>query len=211
MNLPKIILSAAVALTTFGAGVGLLEIGSYLYSALQPLKLNVSNIEPVPIAIYQPPVIKKEPTKTTEDKKYIHKEFSEPGENGYYYLIGTPAIGNKPKGFKDFDYFQLETYRIEEKTYKHVPVRPNGWVYTNRLFDFARLKISGKKISFTTETQKGVFYQLEGRFVDETITVKDSDGEDVADTIVIKGLLTKWKNGVKIAESKVNFGFTIGC
>jgi hypothetical protein len=211
MRLQKIIMCAAAALTGFALSVVLLEIGSYLYSELQPLKLNVSNVEPIPIATYQPPVIKKEPPKTSEDKKYVHKEFSEPGEDGYYYIIGTPAMENKPKGFKDFDYFHLVTYRIEEKTYKRVPVKPNGWFSTNISFNFARLKISGKKISFTTETQKGVFYQLEGRFVDETITVKDSYGKDYTDTVAIKGLLTKWKNGVKIAEAKVNFGFTIGC
>src|SRR5688572_21693396 len=112
MRLQKIIMCVAAALTGSALSVGLLEIGSYLYSELQPLKLNVSNVEPIPIATYQPPVIKKEQPKTSEDKKYVHKEFSEPGEDGYYYLIGTSAIGNKPKGFKDFDYFQLETYRI---------------------------------------------------------------------------------------------------
>jgi hypothetical protein len=141
----------------------------------------------------------------------VHREFTEPVEDGYYYLIGTPAIENKPKGFKDFDYFGLETYRFEPKTYKRIPVKPNGFVYTNRLLHFARLKISGKQISFTTESQNGVSYRLEGKFVDEIITVKTSYGEDEMETVVIKGLLTKWKNGVKIAEAKVNFGFTIGC
>jgi hypothetical protein len=206
MRLQKIIMSAAAALTAFGASVGLLGIGSYLYSALQSSKLNISNIEPVTIPTYQPPVIKTEQPETSEVEKYVHKQFSEPGEDGYYYLIGTPA-----KGFKDFDYFMLDTYRIEEKTYKRVPVKPTGWFSANISFNFARLRISGKKISFTTETQKGVFYRLEGRFVDEPITVKDSDGEDYADTVAVKGLLTKWKNGVKIAEAQVNFGFTIGC
>ena len=204
-------MSAAAALTAFAASVGLLEIGSYLYSAWQPSRLNISNIEPVPIAVYPLPEIEKEQSQTPEDEKYVHREFSEPGEDGYYYLIGTPAIRNKPKGFKDFEHFHLSTYRIEEKIYKRIPVKSNGFVYTNRPFDFARLKISGKQLSFTTETENGVFYRLEGKFVDEIITVKDSDGEDYTDTVALKGLLTKWKNGVKIAEAKVNFGFTIGC
>jgi hypothetical protein len=211
MRLQKIIICASAALTGFAVSTGLLEIGSYLFSALQPSKLNVSNVALIPTATYKPPAVKKKQPQTSEDNKYVHKEFSEPGEDGYYYIIGTPAIGNKPKGFKDFDYFQLETYRLEKETYKRVPVKPNGWFSTNISFNFARLKISGKKISFTTETQKGVFYQLKGEFIDETITVKDSTGEDYADTVAIKGLLTKWKNGVKIAEAKVNLGFTIGC
>jgi hypothetical protein len=210
MRLQKIIICAAAALTGFAAGTGPVEIGRYLYSAWQPSKPNVSTTEPVPVTLYQPPEIKKEAPQPSEEK-YVHKEFSEPGEDGYYYLIGTPAFRNKPKGFKDFDYFMLDTYRIEEKTYRRVPVKPNGFLWTNSFFDFARLKISGSKISFTTKTQKGVFYRLEGRFVDETIPVKDSDGEDYADTVAIKGLLTKWKNGVKIAEAQVNLGFTIGC
>jgi hypothetical protein len=210
MRLQKFIISAAAMLTAFAGSVGLLEIGRYLYSPLPPSKLVVSNIEPVSIADYQP-VIKQEVPETPEAKKYVHKEFDEPGEDGYYYLIGTPAFDYKPKGFKDFDHFSLNTFRIEKKNYQRVPVKPNGWFSANITVNFARLKISGKKISFTTETQKGVFYRLEGNFVDETMTVKDSDGEDYTDTVAIKGLLTKWKYGVKIAEAKVNFGYTIGC
>ena len=209
MRLPNIILSAATALTAFAASVGLVGIVSYLSAPLAIPKLNVIRINFAPMVTNQPPVIKKEPM--PEDKPYVHKEFSEPGEDGYYYIIGTPKLENNPKGFKDFRHFELSKYRLEEKTHNRIPVRPIGAVYTNISFDFARLEISGKKISFTTVTQNGVFYRLEGKLVDETITVKDSDGEDYSDTVAVKGILTKWKNGVKIAEAKVNFGYTIGC
>lgn len=210
MRTQKIMLSAAVTLSTFVISIGLLEFSNYLYLAVPPLKQNISSVEFGNIGTYQATETKMEMPENPKEK-YVHKEFSVPGEDGYYYVIGTPELENKPKGFKDFDYFEINTYRIDEKTAKPVSIKPNGYVYASKPFDFEQLKLDDQKISFTTKAQNGIYYQLDGKLVDEKIVVEDSDGEAYTDTVAIKGLLTKWKNGVKIAEAKVKLGFTIGC
>jgi hypothetical protein len=41
--------------------------------------------------------------------------------------------------------------------------------------------------------------------------LKDSSGEEYSVDAVLKGRLTKWRNGVKIAEAKVKFAMSHGC
>jgi len=211
MRIGKIIISAVAAIAAFGVSLGIVETCNYLSSFLQAFNPNIAKIETAPTIFNEQMLIEAEQPKIAESDEYVHKEFSEFGEDGYYYIIGTPKIGENPKGFKDFEYFSLDTVRIEEKTYKIIPVKPTGIVHTKDVFNFVQLNVNDENITFTTEKRKGISYKLEGKFVEEVITVKDSDNDDYKDTVVIKGRLTKWKNGVKIAEADVNFGFTIGC
>jgi hypothetical protein len=56
-----------------------------------------------------------------------------------------------------------------------------------------------------------VSYQFDGKFVDEEIKLKDEYGEEYTETVYLKGRLTKWRDGKKIAEAKVRFGISHGC
>jgi hypothetical protein len=211
MKLQKIVLSLAVSVITFGAGVGLVTIVSFLGAPSEPAKLiAISDLKPLPPNLPEPLPIKTEEPQTPEAKEYVHKEFDKPGDDGYYYLIGTPS-GKTPKGFKDFEYFELWTSEYEGNG-KETPTKPFGSVTAKLYLKIPHIKISEKKISFKTETFKSTFYQFEGKFVEELFTRRYDDGSGVyTDAVPLKGVLTKWKNGVKVAEAQVIFGYTMGC
>lgn len=211
MRLQKIILCAAALLTAFGTSIGIVAVGKKSALLFAPFKPDISSIESVTVKDFQPITIESETPKKAEEK-YVHRDFKKVGEDGYYYIIGTPKIDNLPRGFKDFEYFNLYREGFYNAIKEFSDEIPQGSVVLkNDLFRFAKLTVTDNKISFTTEKQKGISYRFEGNFTDETITVKDSYGKDYTDTIAVKGTLTKYKNGVKIAEAFVNFGFTVGC
>ena len=78
-------------------------------------------------------------------------------------------------------------------------------------FEFSWLNIANKRISFVTQSKKGVSYQFDGKFVEEEIKLKDENDEEYTEKVVLKGRLTKWRDGKKIAESKVKFSELFGC
>ncbi len=221
MKLQKIILCVAVALTAFGASLGLLEIGNYLRTAFQPLKVEIKPPEPIVSPVYAPeripefkppvftPVAEADPAEEPEEEPFDY------GEGGDYYIIGDKpnGYGKKPKGFADLDYLSITTSDWDKKSEKVVRVKPSGSIVTpNKEFKFSWIDITGKRISLVTQTRKGISYQFDGKFIEEEeVKVKDENGEDYTETVVLKGRLTKWRNGVKIAEAKVKLAMSHGC
>jgi hypothetical protein len=211
MKLQKIILCAAIALTAFGASLGLLEIGSYLRAALLPvIKVEIKPLEPFESPVYAParrPEL-KEPvsTPTEESKPEVESEYWD--KIGYYYIVG-----DNPKGFANFEWLEISTYKYDDKLGKVVAVKLSGSITTKkRNFNLTKIDITGNCISIVTETQKGIVFKFDGKFVEEEeVKYKDEDGEETTDKALLKGRLTKWRNGVKIAESAVKLGYTVGC
>jgi hypothetical protein len=204
MKLQKFILCAAVALTAFGVSLGLLEIGSYLRAAVQPAKREVQSVRPIPAptAILQSAEVVKAPEITppevsNSDADDASCEFDEEGD----YVL----VGESPKGFEDFDFLSIVTTFYNSKTEKVIPIKPYGWIQTTKKFSTSWLGITGKRISFITQARKGVSYKFDGKFVDEKLKLKDENGEEYTEQVLLKGRLTKWRSGVKIAESKVRF------
>ncbi|HVE57728.1 MAG TPA: hypothetical protein VNB22_12920 [Pyrinomonadaceae bacterium] len=210
MKLQKIILCVAVALTAFGASLGLLEIGSYFGAVFEPSKIEIKTPEPLASPVYAPARIPefKPPafTPTVETKPEIEPEDWD--KTGYYY-----TIDDRTKGFADFEWLQLDTSKYDQKLGKVVKAKPKGWIdAANRYFQLSSINITGSRISLVSEKQKGISYRFDGKFIEEEeVKYKDEDGEEITDKAVLKGRLTKWRNGVKIAEANVKFGFTVGC
>ncbi|HQU85874.1 MAG TPA: hypothetical protein PKY59_22300 [Pyrinomonadaceae bacterium] len=211
MRLEKIVLCAAALLTAFGASIGIVAVVQKTASFFAPFEPEISSIGRVNVENFQS-LATESKTPEKAEEIYVKREFDKTGEDGYYYIIGTSDIDDQPKGFKDFDFFELNKTGYDKKTDKFFPIKPNGSIYTaNDSFNLPRLKISGEKISFTSIKRRGISYQFEGNFTDETIPAKNSIGKEYLETIALKGKLTKYKNGVKIAEAYVNFGYTVGC
>jgi len=210
MKLQKIILCVTVALTAFGTSLGLLETGSYLRAAFQPSKVEIKPLEPVAPPVYAPARVPefKPPAVTPSEETEPEAEPEDWGESGYYYIIG-----DRPKGFADFAYISIDMGDYDKTPGKVAAVKPSGWIDTEKgFFQLSSIDITGKRISLVSERQKGTRYQFDGRFVEaEEVKYKDKSGEENTDTVVLKGRLTKWRNGVKIAEANVKFGFTLGC
>jgi|GEM_PF-2884949 len=214
MKLQKIILCVAIALTAFGASLGLLEIGSYIRTAFAP----AINVEVKPLAPVQPPVIYPQRIPDFAQPIFTPTEESEPveepedwGATGDYYIIDE-----RPKGFENFLILDITDHEYDEESKKVVKIKPEGLIrIENREavkdFEFSRIKINGKRISLATEKKKGVSYQFNGKFIEEDVRLKDENGEFYTETVYLKGRLTKWRDGKKIDEAKVRFSISHGC
>jgi hypothetical protein len=159
MKLQKIILCVAIALTAFGVSLGLLEIGSYIRTAFEPLKVEVKPFKPI-----QPPVVYPQRIPDFPPPAFTPTEESEPeaepedwGETGYYYIIDE-----KPKGFEDFSILNIDDHEYDEESKKVVRIKPEGWIHTIlkdqeavTTFEFSRININGKRLSLVTQAHTG--------------------------------------------------------
>ena len=122
--------------------------------------------------------------------------------DGYFYVIGQ--LSNE---FKDFDYIEIEGngYYIEES-----PLDYGAVITTNEkspVYNLLKPTIKGRHISFKTETVSGLRYEFEGNLTDKYFSEKEMLINDIA----LIGILKKIKNGKTIAQSKLKFGYSVGC
>jgi hypothetical protein len=210
MKIQKFFLCAAIASTAFGASLGLLEIGDRLHEALAPVKLEIKPIEPIASPVVYPPQNFSGfelPAAESIDTDEPETQPEHLGENGYYYIPGEKP----PEGFEEFEHFELTTYEWDEQAEKEREVEPTGTLRMKKDFDFSWLNRTGRRISFITRERGGISYQFDGKFIDaEKIKVKSEYG-DYATDIVLKGRMTKWSKGKKIAEAKMKLAYTLGC
>ena len=215
-----------VALTAFGLSLGLIEIGRYLQTAFSSEAKNEAkkdeakkeeSVGTVTIEeiTYPPRVVNlttvpvvEQPAPVIESKENTENEFYADGD---YYIIGK-----LPKGFRDFEILSIVTRDYEnaseENNYEGAPIPPKGFFLIKKEFNFTRINIANRQIAFETEAKKGVSYQFAGEFIEgEAIEVKDKDGYEYTDYVVLKGRLKKMRDGKKIAESEVKFAIMHGC
>jgi hypothetical protein len=224
MRFQKYILCAVVALTAFGVAVGLLDIGGFFTNFFRTKEPEVKAVEPVAekktADLYEtlPPEVTVVPSGegfgtgdgkgTIEPKSDENSEKTEPEfcPDGEFYFAG-----DSPKGFKDFKSLTIQTKDYEqvseENDYEGEPIPPKGYIFgnKNREFNFVRVSISPKQLSFETEAIKGVSYKFTGKYVDEEIKVKKDYGYEYTELVEIKGTLIKMRDGKKIAEIEAKF------
>lgn len=221
MKLGFFVYRLAAVLTAFMLGVGFFTAGQYLQTFFRTAE-TAAQVQPVakreplfvppwtaPSPLFTPkPYVAPEPI--ADDAKETKPEFS---PDGYYYVIG-----DLPPGFKDFKWFELTTrnYQNDAKENNHegVPIPPEGFFSTNKPFNFVKISISDKWLAFETEAIDGISYKFVGEFPDEPekISLEYDDGSGAyTDEAILKGRLVKMRNGKKIIEREVKFGFTIGC
>lgn len=215
MNLRFFAYRLAAALTAFALGVGIFNAGQYLQSFFQTTE-TATTVERETLSVPARPA----PTvvfEISEPRGYGYAvveapaatEEKEPAFNpdGDYYIVGI-----LPKGFKDFNDLSVTTRDYEnaseENNYEGAPIPPEGFIYAGKKFEFKRININGKQISFETETIKGISYKFVGEFivdVEEVIKYRDANGNKIAESAMLKGRLTKMRDGKKTAEIKAHF------
>jgi hypothetical protein len=212
MKSEKIILCVAIALTAFGASLGLLELGGYFRTMFEPLKVEIKPLKPVQPPVFSPPIpdFKQpiySPDKEAPPEESTPEEVVPEEEDGIYYLID-----DDPKGFEDFEFLRIDTVKYDEKLEKLVSIKPTGKIDAGKEYKFSWLNVADRRISLITKSRRGVSYQFDGKFTGGIETkYKGPEGEELTDHVFLTGRLTKWRNGKKIAEAKVRFGMSHGC
>jgi len=207
MKLQKFILCVAVALAAFGASLGLIELGNYVRTAFLAPKSSaeIKPARPIPApTVIVPPNAEFRLSTVLPASEPAEEPEYEWSETGDYYIAGK-----NPKDFKEFDSLSIVTREWNDEKRRLVAVKPSGGVYTSSESDsqeykFSAININGKRISIVTRERNGISYQFDGKFVDEKIKHTNADGYEYEADILLKGRLTKWRNGKKIAEAKVN-------
>jgi hypothetical protein len=211
MNLKNYFLCAAVGFAAFGVSLGVLDIGRYVQAFFSPSEIKQDSLETLKVeeTISSPQVFREETVTeiVSETDENTERKFYADGD---YYIIG-----NKPKGFKDFEILEVITRDYstisEANDYMGAPIPPKGSVTVKKKFNFTRINIADKQISFETQKKNGISYQFVGEFIEEeAIEIKDQTGE-YTDYAVLKGRLKKMRDGKTIAESDVKFAASHGC
>jgi hypothetical protein len=78
--------------------------------------------------------------------------------------------------------------------------------------DYRLLKpaLTGRNISFTTQTVGGIYYKFVGTFRRSFPADIQTRMDKQVEGTVLAGTLTKYQNGKKFAEAKVNFSYSGG-
>jgi hypothetical protein len=186
MNTRNHTLHLAIALITFIFSVG-------IDSCLRYIQTNTQTYN----AISSPPP--PEPRSSTSDTEQNVEPESQFDAFGYYYIAGEP-----PQGFEDINHISVFTadYEVGQNPYsvRAIPRPPTGILWTSQRYRMTRLNIGNGRISFATETARGLSYQFNGRFL-----VHSSFYGLPEKAIVLEGHITKFRRGRKIAESDIRF------
>ena len=111
--------------------------------------------------------------------------------SGSFWIEGEP-----PAEFKDFGGINWNPRRLRRLPASGVQLN-NG-----ANFRFRTITVKQNNFTFTTTTLRGVSYSFAGKFLKGGDFAATWTGED---TPVLEGVLTKFKNGKKIAEEKLKF------
>jgi hypothetical protein len=122
-----------------------------------------------------------------------------PDISGAYYFVEKP-----PKTFRDVDWIALFSV---DASGREVPL--NGFIrlkdrYRGRFvnFFFINPSLKGNTLTFSTKVVRGISYNFKGQFL------KLENLQD--DEIVLRGLLTKFRNGRKVAEFETRYSYFAG-
>ncbi len=110
--------------------------------------------------------------------------------------------------FSDFNSFSIEANNwenaSEENNYQPEAIVPKGFLLTNKKFEFEKINIGNRLVSFETEIKNGISY----KFIGEYPNNENLNPED--EWVELKGTLTKYKNGKKSISQKMTF-YVPGC
>lgn len=113
--------------------------------------------------------------------------------DGAFFLVGNP-----PDGFSDFSGIYLNGRRLRRIPSQSLQLN-NG-----KMFHYKTLTVKRDDFNFTTETLRGVYYTFAGKFLRGGVFAE----QDLSDEQpVLEGVLTKYKDGKKVAEAKLKFSY----
>lgn len=198
----RVILWIVAISITFGIGMGADALRRYLFTK-QPL---VTKLEPAPfevaVPVFAPTVPFPEPAAPAPNLILDYNQ-EKIDHYGALYIMG-PA----PQGFRNFECIALGlsgAHAAEDSDYIAVygDTKTGEWTPAN----FAL--VTERYLYFTTEPSKeqGFQYRFEGEFL-----VKDFATVEGKNKAVVRGTLTKSKNGQTIAEQTITFKMEyMGC
>ena len=113
--------------------------------------------------------------------------------DGAFWIIGKP-----PTGFSDFSGIYLNGKRL-----RRIPTQ-SLQLNNGKIFHYKMLVVKQDDFRFTTVTVGGVYYTFSGKFLRGGVFAE----QDLYDEQpVLEGVLTKYKNGQKVAEAKMKFSY----
>lgn len=112
--------------------------------------------------------------------------------NGSFWIIGEP-----PEAFKDFGGINLNAKRN-----RRLP-KPGVDLVNGKNYRFKILNVSRASFSFTTVTVGGVSYTFKGKFLRGGVFIE----QDLEETPVLEGTLTKFRRGHPPVEAKLQFSY----
>jgi hypothetical protein len=113
--------------------------------------------------------------------------------DGAFFLIGEP-----PADFSDLSGIYLNGRRL-----RRIPTQ-SLQLNNGKMFHYKTLTVKQEDFSFTTETLRGVYYTFAGKFLRGGVFAE----QDLADEKpVLEGVLTKYKDGKKVAGAKLKFSY----
>lgn len=120
-------------------------------------------------------------------------------------IFGYYTIENAPKAFADISEIHLAgEYGKQQKPAFYGLIRLKK--KTAKDFQILKPVLSGKNITFSTNTVGGVSYKFSGTFTKlENFPETRPDGE-----ILLTGKLTKYRGKTKLAEANVRFSYFAG-
>ncbi|HXG86020.1 MAG TPA: hypothetical protein VNI84_18515 [Pyrinomonadaceae bacterium] len=203
------IIRAIIAVVTFSIGIGFVSI----FTANRHIEpVSVPEVQKVqPVSLFLPE--SSEPAYSTQPAlefafDYDPKEFN---PRGNYYILGQ-----KPKDFREFDFFMLVTEETDGKAWGSAAL---GTKYFGKNEEYHIISGNGEYTGEGSVTKERLVFvaspisdedfefRFDGRFLKSGRISKAGKNQ-----AVLKGKLTKLKNGVKIAEREVKFRIEyLGC
>ena len=185
MRLKVYFLRIALATVTFVFGVGLFSAGQYLKSFFETKPPEAA------VAVDKQEVVQVVPVtdKTAQTEEIPEEDY---GNGGIY-----EVIDDLPDEFADFSSIEIidRDFETVGKEYPYgKPIPPEGFLETKQTYKLRRISVSRQKLSFETETKKGISYKFAGEFTDDHET-----------SAILKGRLTKMRDGKKIADGDFRF------
>jgi len=120
---------------------------------------------------------------------------------GYFSLVGKP-----PAEFKNFDTIQYWS-REDEQTGPDISSRMSGVNETGGVvYRYATISVTRQAFVFTTKSVRGVSYKFSGRFLRSDFVGAEMNFERP----VLVGMLSKYRNGKRVAEAAVKLSYFAG-
>ena len=113
--------------------------------------------------------------------------------SGAFWISGDP-----PAGFSDFSAINLNMRQLRRL--------PTSGVQLNdgTSFRFRTITVKQNNFTFTTATLRGIYYTFSGKFLKGGDFAATWMGEEEP---ALEGVLTKFKNGKKVADAKLKFNY----
>jgi len=192
----RVILWIVAISITFALGIGADSLERYLLTKKPAAVAKVEKVEFVAPVFATPAVAPlPAPEQTPAPKLIVDYNMEKFDRYGALYIMG-PA----PEGFRDFDYIELGltgTHSVEGSEYITVySANYSEWAPAN--FGL----VTERYLYFTTEPtrESGFQYRFEGEFL-----IKNFSAVEGKNKAVVRGTLTKSKNGRTLAEQTITF------